>query len=510
MAASVARPSATISKAWTASRAAATSRTPRGIGRMGGQAARIRAQALRSASDGDRAPSAVVPRSPPLSGSWLPMSPIDECTASRMDAGWTLPSAGEGAGLPLPDHFDARAIASEYPARMRAARGSLVAILLLTPVQGPVVLPRPTGPSPVGTAVDPLVDESRQDADFPLGRPITLQLWYPAVGSSGVRAPYLMEEGLAKAMTSQGYYDVEVAALESWAALPTSSRLDAPPAPGSHPLATLSVGLGVVRANYTTLAEELASHGTVVALVESPLAGLMGLPDGKVVQDTTDRLEKAEGHRAAVDEWARDVSFVLDQLQSKRAAADVAATIDWTRAGAIGHSSGGLVAVQACATDARLRAAIDLDGGLVTPEGEPLARFVEPGPTKPALILRSKPLYDDADFARRGLTREQWEARGASGKAALEALAARSPAPLTVATVAGTGHFSFSDAPFVMPAAITRFGGRVIDARRGWLVITGAIRAFLDGRLAPQPGHAFDEALEQFPELEVRTRGEGR
>jgi len=389
------------------------------------------------------------------------------------------------------------------------------AMLLVLAAQGPdVTLPHPTGASPVGTTVRYLVDAVRKDARFPGGRPVTLQLWYPTTAAEEEKplAPYLVESGLARTMAEQGYYEVEAERLDAWARLATNSRLDAAPARGSRPLVLFSVGLGVVRANYTTLAEELASHGIVFALVEGPLAGLMLLPDGTLVQDTSDRLESAAGHREAVDEWCQDLRFVLNLLVAKEGDAGLAAltaTIDSTRVATIGHSSGGLVALQFGVIDARVRAGIDLDGGLVTPEGEPLARFVSYGVAKPTLILRSKPLYGEADFARRGLTREQWEARGAAGKAALAALAARSSAPLVVAGLAGTGHFSFSDAPFVMPAAITRFGGEIIDPRRGWLVITGTIRAFLEEQFAAHPGQMLAGALQKFTELELQGSDQG-
>jgi hypothetical protein len=90
--------------------------------------------------------------------------------------------------------------------------------------------------------------------------------------------------------------------------------------------------------------------------------------------------------------------------------------------------------------------------------------------------------------------------------ASFESLAAASKAPLVIATVAGTGHLSFSDAPFVMPETITRFGGKVIEERRGWLVITSAIRAFLDDVFAAQASAAFAGALKSTPELEVQVR----
>src|SRR6185295_15599746 len=147
-----------------------------------------------------------------------------------------------------------------------------------------------------------------------------------------------------------------------------------------------------------------------------------------------------------------------------RAAPGLFDAVDESRIGALGHSSGGLVAVEASAFDPRVRVCANLDGGLATPTKEPLAAFVTTGVVKPTLFLRSHPLYSDADLAKRGLTREQWEARGAGGKAALDAFLAKAQAPLVVLQVAGTGHMTFSDAPFVMPETISRFGGTILDA----------------------------------------------
>lgn len=359
-------------------------------------------------------------------------------------------------------------------------------------------LPVPTGPRAVGTTVAYLVDSTRTDADFPTGRPITLQLWYPAERATGVRAAYLLEPQLGSTLRRIGYYGVDSAALKTWESLRTHAWTNAPPLPGRHALVTLSVGLGVVRANYTSIATQLASRGYIVAMVESPLAGLMVLPNGQTVMDTTNRLEAAAGHRAAVAAWSRDVSFVLNELSSQRAPANihrVAATIDWSRVGAIGHSSGGLVAIATCETDVRVRACANMDGGLATPQQEPIADFVAKGVTKPTLVMRSHPIYSDSDFARRGLTREAWEKRNAAGSIAFDAFAVRSTGPVWVARVAGTGHFTFSDAPYVMPSAISRFGGKIIAADRGLDVITTVLLAFFDQQLAARPADVGDLGL---------------
>jgi pimeloyl-ACP methyl ester carboxylesterase len=346
------------------------------------------------------------------------------------------------------------------------------------------MLPLPSPDASVGTRILELT--APPDSAFPKGRPITVQLWFPTA-AKGAGARYLADPGLDRALVANAYYGIDSTTLEAWSRLTTHAVLDARPARGRYPLFTFSVGLGVIRANYTTLAEELAGRSAIVAMVESPLAGLM-VRDGHVVMDTTADLERADVHRARVQAWAEDVRFALDHL------GEFAALVDRERIVAVGHSSGGLVAIEAAERDERIARAVDLDGGLTTPEGDPLADFVAKGVTKPALLLLSRPLYSDADLAKRGMTRAQWLERAGKGGAAFDSLKTRSSGEVTVVRLAGTGHFSFSDAPFVMPSAITRFGGTPIEATRGLAAIADAIFAFANG--IPQAAFA------RYPEFQ--------
>jgi hypothetical protein len=100
------------------------------------------------------------------------------------------------------------------------------------------------------------------------------------------------------------------------------------------------------------------------------------------------------------------------------------------------------------------------------------------------------------------MTREQWVKRGEAGRLAYAELIARSTGPVWVAFIAGTGHFSYSDAPFVMPSAITRFGGRIIAAERGLAVASTVIRAFFDRELRGAGG-GLEGLSERMPELTV-------
>jgi pimeloyl-ACP methyl ester carboxylesterase len=364
-------------------------------------------------------------------------------------------------------------------------------------------LPAPTGAALLGTTVAYLTDSSRTAAPFASGRPVTVQLWYPAARSEAPRARYLFERALGAELLRVDYYGLDSAALRTWATLRTHARIDAPASGTRHPFVAISVGQGLIRANYSALAEDLASHGYVVAMIDSPLQGLMVLPDGRAISDTLNAFEAPAALRGAVIEWARDISFVLTALQGGKVPgvpARVAATVDWSKVGALGHSVGGLVAIATCETDRRVYACANLDGGVAAPDRAPLADFVAAGITTPALFLRSKPLYGDADFARRGITRQEWEKRGEGGRIALDSLVARSRGPLWMASVAGTGHLSFSDAPFVMPTTISRFGGKVIDPKRGLFVIASTLRSYFDQELSRWPDR-LDLLPRYFPEL---------
>jgi hypothetical protein len=276
-------------------------------------------------------------------------------------------------------------------------------------------LPSPTGPHLVGTSVAYLVDRSRANADLPAGRPITVQLWYPATRNRNTPSRYLVEDGLSGLLQRVQYYGIDRGTADAWAHLRTHSTVDPAPVNGKHALLAFSVGLGVIRANYTSIAEELASHGYVVAVVESPLQGIKVLPDGSELLDKAGKYDEPAAHKCGVADWSKDISFVLDRLQHHkvpRLMTRIAKAVDWSKLGAAGHSSGGLVAVTTCERDLRVHACVNLDGGIASPEQQPLADFVETGITKPTLFLRSQPLYDDADFARRGLTGTVGETRG--------------------------------------------------------------------------------------------------
>ena len=131
------------------------------------------------------------------------------------------------------------------------------------------------------------------------------------------------------------------------------------------PLVVLSPGFTNPRSALTALAEDLASHGYVVAGIDHTYESFgTAFPDGRV----TTCLAR-EARRRGTGFWeklgagrAADVSFVLDELTGARRDWPGAGLIDPSRMAMAGHSAGGAAAISAMLADPRIRAGIDMDG----------------------------------------------------------------------------------------------------------------------------------------------------
>lgn len=266
----------------------------------------------------------------------------------------------------------------------------------------------PTGPHCVGATEHFVTDDARDEtltADAHDRRSVHVRMLYPAGGPGRVRLPYAIEEMFGElkwwpaALRPQGH---------AW--------LDAPPAiEGRAPVLLFSPGLGAPAQAYAGLTEELASHGYVVAVISHPyISGATPLPGGRIARYTDDDNDEPpvldgggqEGSEmdeqamaAALAEEKRyfdaligvtvaDERMVLDWLAARHAAPDDALSgrLDLHRVGALGHSFGGATAMQVQRTDARVKAAVNVDGTIRGDLDKPW--------TKPFMILQSEYIVD--------------------------------------------------------------------------------------------------------------------
>jgi predicted dienelactone hydrolase len=231
-----------------------------------------------------------------------------------------------------------------------------------------VLLPRPGGTSPVGRSTLHLVDSSRQDLWVPeRPRELMVDLYYPSRAAAGRSAPYADPREAQLLVEAAGGTDPEAAL--RLGATRTHSLTKAVPERGRHPLLLLSPGFGAPRFTLTTLAEDLASRGYVVAVVDHAHESSGTLFPGNRML-TCVACEKAQTwedmHKATVNR-GQDLSFVLDRLTGPHPAWRHASMIDRKRIGAMGHSLGGAAAASLMARDSRVRAGINMDGSFGDP-----------------------------------------------------------------------------------------------------------------------------------------------
>ena len=352
-----------------------------------------------------------------------------------------------------------------------------VMLLLATAGQN-FVLPTPTGQSRIGVSNVSFADRvGFADDAAPVRLPALEQvkLWYPAKGGTKL-APYV-DPATVEVLAKAGYYEQSSETIHSWSSVATHSYLDAKVAKGKHPLLILLPGAGVCGFQYTAMAEEFASQGYVVAVVDYYAPSL---PDRNYDQNDSD---------AATNDIARVAIATLNVLEKD---ARWKEGIDFNKVGVAGHSIGGAAAIVAARLDHRIHASVDMDGGIF---GD-----AKSGAAAPVLMLRSKPIYSDEDLAKRHRTREQYEKAGQEARRTFLAFIDKSGNnEVTIHSIQGTGHFSFSDSPFTMPDAINRFGGKIIDPARGQKIISTCLLEFFDRELRVRSQMANN--CSRFPEI---------
>ncbi|MET9571156.1 alpha/beta hydrolase family protein [Streptomyces virginiae] len=256
-------------------------------------------------------------------------------------------------------------------------------------------LPAPAGPYPVGMRRVHLTDPSRTDPWVGGVRELMLTVLYPARSVRGFsRAPQLTPE---EAEVFAAYAPLvrpglpEPGAVD-WGEVLTHGYVGAPPLPGRRPVLVYSPGGGDARTLGSTLAEDLASHGRVVVLVDHPGdASQVELPTGMRTTVLIGPPDPAT-FRTMVDTRIADLRLVLDRLGDL----PLAPVMDSCRIGLYGHSAGGTAAVYAALRDRRVGAVANLEGYLdlyPTPVGS----------ERPMLLLRTD------GFVGGGRIESSWE-----------------------------------------------------------------------------------------------------
>jgi pimeloyl-ACP methyl ester carboxylesterase len=159
-----------------------------------------------------------------------------------------------------------------------------------------------------------------------------------------------------------------------------------------YPVVLLRPGGSALTADFTTLAEDLASHGYFVVGFDAPYrTSVVVLPDGRVIPRLPqNNVENAAGNLAdpligkLLGMWTSDTKFVVDRLTrlNEDTVSQFRGRMDLGRLGMFGHSFGGATALQFCHDDSRCKAAADLDG-------IPFGTVISEGLKKPCMFVLS-------------------------------------------------------------------------------------------------------------------------
>jgi dienelactone hydrolase len=140
------------------------------------------------------------------------------------------------------------------------------------------------------------------------------------------------------------------------------------------PVVVICPGRGTSRHYYTSVAEDLASHGYAVVGIDSPHSGLVVYPGGRYVAPNPKYKPSTElmsGPYEKVDEFFSeaadlgrlDVAFVLGEIEHLNTVdGSLSGRLDLTRIGVFGHSLGGRIAGAAAGSDSRIRAYVAMEG----------------------------------------------------------------------------------------------------------------------------------------------------
>jgi dienelactone hydrolase len=362
--------------------------------------------------------------------------------------------------------------------------------------QGPALrLPEPTGPCPAGITSLWLTDTSRPDpwAAGAVARELMVSLWYPAATPGGRPAPYMTPAESELQLASRSITGIPPDALSTVEANAVS---DATPAghQRSLPLVVLSPGFTNSRSTLTALAEDLASHGYVVAGIDHTYEShATAFPDGRV---TTCLAREARRRGSGSQEKvaagrAADVSFVLGELTGAHPAWPGAGLIDPSRIAMAGHSAGGAAAIAAMLADPRIRAGIDMDGSTAAP-------IPDHGLARPFLFLGKQSNYTPGSGGAATTPREWKLLRGAVTTWERDWKLLTGWKRWLV--VAGAVHASFTDLALLADQAGIDIGAGLSGARS--LDITRAyVRAFFDRHLRGRPQALLDQPSPRYPEV---------
>ena len=337
-------------------------------------------------------------------------------------------------------------------------------------------LPGPTGRQPVGVTSLYLKDTSRPDPWVPTVpyRELMVSVFYPATSANGPTKQYMTT---LESQLNLERLNIPGLPLDVFSKVRTNAVVDAKPAGRTLPLVVLSPGWTQPRATLTALAEDLASHGYLVAAIDHTYENrAQTFPDGHVTECAACAFDDDEATfwPKFYDVRSADTSFVLDELLRSR----WGRIVDPKRIGMTGHSAGGATTTHAMLADPRIRAGADIDGSqhVTMPDS---------GLSRPFMFLGSMDNYVPGAMGPYDDWETDWQHLYGWKRWIM---------------VTGTVHQSFTDLGVLADQLGVDLGDS-IDPYRALDVTRAYVRAFFDQHLRCKPQPLMAAPSSAYPEV---------
>jgi predicted dienelactone hydrolase len=374
-------------------------------------------------------------------------------------------------------------------------------------------LPEPTGPYSVGVTYLDYVDTNRTELfDNYLQKPrkILVKAWYPSDVQTQFE-PYLLPAEAEFAITYLQFPEL-------YRSLGTNSSRDVPLSSenGGYPVLIFSHGLGEHYSQNSILMEHLASHGFVVfSIAHLYECAFSSFPDGRLfyIDMNSRRLQKIMGEMASPEAlatlenfsctgtdderirvftyleklmplslsespyyWAKDILFFMDQLEDLNEDNPLFMNkLNLDNIGAFGMSLGGLASMEASLLDTRIKACVNMDGGLN-------AVMLHKKMNVPAMFMNSRKFKGYGNI---------FTQRSASDSYSM--------------TVSNADHYNFSDYSLYPVPKVKMLLG-IIDGARAIEIMNVLVLVFFDTYLNGKMNVDVMRSAAMFPEIEAAAK----
>jgi len=376
-------------------------------------------------------------------------------------------------------------------------------------------LPKPSGKHSIGVTYLSFTDHTRKelfDNSLQNNREITVKAWYPTENSSKPEPYFLNSEfAIEYLQFPEIFRDLKT---NSGRDLPISSREK------DYPVLIFSHGWGEHYSQNSILMEELASHGYIIFSISHHYeCKFSSYPDGRIIHLDANSLRfkkimqeqqnpKAiklfdkmfsasndkERMQVFVDTnnilptllkespkyWAEDISFFLNQLKDiKRDNKIFKGKLNLEKVGVFGMSMGGIASNEICITDRRIKAGINVDGGLFGSVSNKKIQI-------PFMFLNSKRFLGYGNL-----------------------FISKSTMDCYSLSIKNSDHYNFTDysiypVPFAAPLMGTIDGDKMIE------IINVTILSFFDKYLKEKENVDLVQKTKEYPEIEIVTNIDGK